>query len=237
MFVIQINNTTSLDVTLKPGSVTQTVTVSANAPTLETQTSDVSTVVNPRQMLELPLSLGSGQMRTPVDFVALVPGTAGGDNTLRIGGGQSLSSDILLDGVTLNTLSGANFDAPGFTPSVDALQEFKVFVGGLPAEYGRTAGGITSFATKSGTNQFHGELYDIFRNTDLDANSWFNNGYRAQCAAGDQACLSKYNRPADRKNDYGITFGGPVWIPKVTTEKTRRFSSFRGSSSFNRLAM
>ena len=224
--VIQVNNTTSLNISLRPGEVTQTITVAANTPSIETQTSDVSTVVNPRQMLQLPLALGSGQMRTPVDFVALVPGTAGGDNTLRIAGGQSLSSDILLDGVTLNTLSGANFDAPGFTPSVDALQEFKVFVGGLPAEFGRTAGGLTSFVTKSGTNQFHGELYDIFRNTDLDANNWFNNGYKAQCAAGDTACADKYRRPDDRKNDYGITLGGPVWIPKVYDGRNKTFFFF-----------
>lgn len=224
--VIQVNNTTALDVHLEPGELNQTITVAANAPMVETQTSDVSTVVNPRQMLELPLSLGNGQMRTPIDFVALTPGTAGGDNNLRIAGGQSLSSDILLDGVTLNTSSGANFDAAGFTPSVDALQEFKVFEGGMPAEFGRTSGGLVSFATKSGTNQFHGEVYDIFRNTALDANSWFNNGYRAQCAPGDQACANRYKRPDDKKNDYGVTLGGPVWIPKLYDGRNRTFFFF-----------
>jgi hypothetical protein len=106
-------------------------------------------------------------------------------------------------------------------PSVEATGEFKVLVGGIPAQYGRTTGGVQSYASKSGANAFHGGAFELFRNTDLDANTWFNNLSIAQNGknAGNAT-------PADKKNNYGVLLGGPVWIPKVYDGRNRTFFFF-----------
>jgi hypothetical protein len=209
--VIQVNTTTALDLQLPPGAVNENITVLGDAPTIQTESSDMGTVVTTRQILELPLALGGqGVLRAPENFVFLTPGTAGGVFQAKLAGGQNFGNEIVLDGAsTARADSGSSFDQTA--PSVEALSEFKVIMSTVPAQFGRTSGGVESFATKSGTNSFHGTAYDIFRNTVLDANSWFNNLDIALNPA--QAKLFK--RPDDKKNDYGGTFGGPVWIPKI----------------------
>ena len=224
---IAVSTTTALDVTLQTGQASETITVDASAAVVQTQSSDISTVLPPQQVAELPISLGGGgNLRTPVDFVFLTPGTVGtgttgGNNTTKIAGGQSLGSQILLDGTSIGTSTGNNFDVPGYTPSLDAVQEFNVLLGGMPAEYGRTSGGIATFVTKSGTNSYHGTVYEIFRNTALDANTWFNNANKALNPGN-----PNFNTPADKKNDYGVTLGGPVWIPKIYKGKDKTFFFF-----------
>lgn len=106
-------------------------------------------------------------------------------------------------------------------PSVEATGEFKVLVGGIPAQSGRTTGGVQSYTSKSGTNAFHGGAFELFRNTVLDANTWFNNLSRAQNGPnfGNQT-------PADKKNNYGVLLGGPVWIPKVYDGRNKTFFFF-----------
>jgi hypothetical protein len=219
--VVQINTTSSVDVTMEPGEVTESVTVLGDAPTLQTETSDVGTVVDKRQIMELPLALGGqGVLRAPEAFVFLTPGTTGpgsSDNSngvfeAKLGGGQNFGNEVILDGAsTARADSGSAFDQTA--PSVEALQEFKVTTSTATAEFGRTSGGVESFATRSGTNTYHGTAYDIFRNEDLNANSWFNN-------------LQHQPRNLDRKNDYGGTFGGPVWIPKLYNGHDKTFFFF-----------
>ena len=221
--VVQINTTSSLDVTLEPGEVTQTVTVNADTPTLQTETSDIGTVVTTRQIEDLPLAISStGQslLRSPETFVFLTPGTTGpGTNNdpngifqAKLAGGQNFGNEVLLDGASTARMdSGSSFDQSA--PSVEALEEFKVTTSTVPAEFGRTSGGVESFGTKAGTNSFHGTAFDIFRNDDLDANTWFNNFFNAP-------------RPADKKNDYGGSVGGPVWFPKIYNGHGKTFFFF-----------
>lgn len=219
--VIQINTTTALNVTLEPGEVTEKLTVVADAPTLQTETSDIGTVVDKRQIMELPLALGGqGVLRAPEAFVFLTPGTTGpGSNDsnngvfeAKLAGGQNFGNEVILDGAsTARADSGSAFDQTA--PSVEALSEFKVTTSTVPADFGRTSGGVESFATRSGTNSFHGAAYDIFRNEDLNANAWFNN-------------LQGLPRNLDRKNDYGGTFGGPVWIPRLYNGRDKTFFFF-----------
>ena len=217
--LVQVNTVTSLDLRLQPQGATASVNVMAFAPTVQTESSDMGTVVSGQQMSQLPLALGGqGNLRSPEAFVFLTPGTAGpgtGDSSngvfeAKLAGGQNFGNEVILDGASaFRPDSGSSFDQTA--PSVDALQEFKVTTSTLPAAYGETSGGVESFATKSGTNQYHGLVYDIFQNEDLNANLWFNNLY----AAENPTEASQFSRPLDRKNDYGLTFGGPVIIPKL----------------------
>lgn len=231
--VVQVNTTTTTDVKLELGDVSETVTVSGDNPTVESETSDIGTVVSTRQVLDLPLVQGGvGAMRSAENFVfltpgAIGPGTAGGAGGVfesKVSGGQNYGTEILLDGAdTQRSENGSSFDETA--PSVDAYQEFKVLTSTLPADYGRTSGGIESFGIKSGTNTYHGEAFDLFKNTDLDANRWFNNG-RIGRNSSDGVNRYTNRRPLDNSNDFGGTFGGPVRIPKLYNGRDRTFFFF-----------
>src|ERR1035437_8542906 len=201
-----ISSTTAQDIQLQVGSATQSVTVTASGATLETESSDIGTSVGPQLVGHLPLSVDSGNMRSVIDFIFLVPGVVGGENVNKIAGGQATGSTVQVDGGSIDTVTGANFDSAGYTPSVDAVQEFTILQSGYPAQYGRTTGGIVNFGTLSGTNQFHGKFYDLFHNTALNANSWWNNLE----AGANPSEASLFKRSVDMKNEYGFTVGGPV---------------------------
>jgi Carboxypeptidase regulatory-like domain len=236
---IQVNLqvTTTVPIKLQVGAAVQSVTVNASALQLQTSTSDLSGSISDEQYNKLPLALGGvGALRSPEAFIFLLPGntgpgTANSPNGIfysKIAGGQDYGAEVLIDGLSQQrSENGSSFDEEA--PSVDALRELTVTEAVPPAEYNRTTGGIENFVTKSGTNTYHGSAYDIFRNTDLDANLWFNNGYRAMNCSGSNntpACRATYATPVDQKNDYGVTFGGPVWIPKVYNGHDRLFFFF-----------
>src|SRR5216683_922880 len=218
---VQVNSTASLDINLQAGDVKETVTVLADAPTVESSTSEMGTVVGAKEIVELPLSLNATSqsfLRSPETFVFLAPGTqgpgtnGGGIFESKLSGGQNFSTEVLLDGVsTTRSDSGSAFDQTA--PSVEALSEFKVLTSTFSSEYGRTSGGIESFATKSGGNDYHGTAFDLFRNTSLDANSWINN-------------FNGTPRPADHQNNFGGSLGGPVRIPKLYDGKDKTFFFF-----------
>ncbi len=225
-FEVQISTTSALDVTLQAGEITETLTVVADAPTLQSETSEVGTVVTNKQIEDLPLGLfASGQsfLRSPETFVFLAPGTQGpGTNQngsaangifqSKLSGGQNFGTEVLLDGVsTTRADSGSAFDQTA--PSVEALTEFKVLTSTFSSQYGRTSGGVESFATKSGTNGFHGSGFDIIHNDKLNANSWGNN-------------YSNLPKPRDHQNDFGGSLGGPVRIPKLYNGRDKTFFFF-----------
>ncbi len=228
---IEISSTTSVNITLNVGGAAQNVTVVADGETVKLATSDIGTVVNSKQVIELPLALGGvGALRSPEAFTFLAPGTTGpgsgnssnGVFISKVNGGQTFGNEILLDGSSiLRTENGSSFDEAA--PSVEAIQEFKILTSTFSAQFDRTTGGISSFTTKAGTNLYHGTAYDIFRNTALNANTWFNSGFRAKCAPSDSACLNTYRTPPDRKNDFGVNLGGPIQIPKIYDGKNKTF--------------
>jgi len=234
--VVQTATTAALDVKLQTGTITENVTVVADVPTIQTESSDIGTVVSTKQILDLPLPLGTTvqNMRSPEAFAFLTPGVVGpgsdsgngGTFESKISGGQNYATEVLLDGAaTTRSENGSSFDETA--PSVEALGEFKILTSTLPAEVGRTTGGIESFNTKGGTNSYHGNLYELFRNEDLDANVW-GNDYCLQ--TGDptvcHAAPSTYHTPLDRQNDYGGTFGGPVVIPHLYNGRDKTFFFF-----------
>jgi len=203
---LQVNQVARLDYTLETGAVTEMVNVTA-APTaaLETETSSLGKVVDQQRIQNLPL-LG----RNPYSLVALVPGArpSAGLNDLpvdqisqsfvSINGARGNQNEYLLDGAP-NTAAAQN--QPVVFANPDAVQEFKVETNNFSAQYGRAGGGIFNIVTRSGTNEFHGTVYDYLRNDALNANTFFGN------RAGQK-------KPPFRFNQFGATIGGPIDFPE-----------------------
>lgn len=260
---IQINTVTALNVTLEPGDVKEEVTVLADAPTLQTESSDMGTVVEDKQIHDLPLSLNatgqSGGVRSPEAFIFLTPGTIGqGTNSdhgsagvfeSKISGGQNFGSEILLDGASVQRSdSGTAFDQTA--PSVEALTEFKVTTSTPSAQFGHTSGGVESFTTKSGTNAYHGSVFELFHNEALNAQPWAND-WANTLANYDNGQIQAWNaanpgtpytgslesftkKPRDRQNDFGGALGGPVRIPWVYNGHDKTFFFFAWEQYRNR---
>jgi hypothetical protein len=214
---LEVGQTATFDFQLKVGAATSTVTVTAAAPALEFSTSELGTVVSPAQMNDLPLN-----GRNFTELLTMMPGVAnintdqnsgggGGWNGASIGqfsfpavnGARNRSNMFILDGSNdLNTLSGTY----NYSPIVDAIQEFKSQGHNDLAEYGGAAGATVSVVTKSGTNQYHGALWEFLRNQVMDATGYFN-----------------AKLPPLRQNQYGASVGGPLSIPKLYNGKNRTF--------------
>jgi hypothetical protein len=262
---VQINTVSALNITLQPGDVKEEVTVAADAPTLQTESSDIGTVVGEKQIQDLPLSLNStGQsvVRSPETFIFLTPGTTGpGTNSdhgssgifeSKLSGGQNFGTEILLDGASVQRTDGSGASAFDQTaPTVEALTEFKVTTSTPSAQFGHTSGGIESFTTKSGTNRYHGSVFELFRNEALDAMPWNINFQNAiarydnqqiaawnQANPGNTAGFESFTRkPRDRQNDFGGSLGGPVRIPHLYNGKDKTFFFFAWEQYRNRRAL
>lgn len=229
--VVQVNSTSSVDFALAPGTVSETLTVLADAPALQAESSDIGTIVDKRQIEDLPLGLaatGQSHLRSSESFVFLTPATVGpGTNSdsgifeSKLAGGQNLGTEVLLDGASISHAElGPTFDENG--PSVEAISEFKVTTSTISSEFGRTSGGIESFTTKSGTNSYHGSGFDILHNDKLNANSYFNNHVGAP-------------KDRDHQNDFGGSLGGPVQVPKLYNGRDKTFFFFSWEQYRNNL--
>lgn len=198
------------DIKLEVGQVTESVQVSAQAALIQTDSAKVQTAVSPRFIEDLPLVVG-GQLRSPLDLVSVVPEAKSGGN-ITVAGGQEGGWDLTVDGISATP--AAPFEQRLWTmvnsPSVDALQEFAVDTNGFKAEFGHAGGGAFSFVSRSGTNKFHGNLYEFLRNDFFDAAGFFDN------AAGKR-------KPVLKQHDFGGTIGGPVWIPKIYDGHNKTF--------------
>ncbi len=203
---LNVAQTLTLDFALQLGQVDQTVEVTAAAPQLENATSDLGTVVDEKQVRDLPLSV-NGNMRNPESFVLLAPGVTGDVANTEINGSQDRAKSVLVDGAAS---TGAESGGTLATyPPVEAIGEFKLVSSNFSAEYGKTGGGFEIFTTKSGTNAYHGSVFEYLRNDKLDARGFI-----------------ALTTPVNRQNEFGATFGGPVWIPKVYKGKNRTFFYF-----------
>ncbi len=209
--VVAVSETIRVDASLQVGESKDTVTITADAEVLQTDSPVVGQVLQNRQVNELPLNFGSGGRDAENFAIQLAPGVAGSASGTEINGTPQFSKEVLLDGATATGYRSGDFYQQ--SPSPEALQEFKVETSGMSAEYGRTSGGLFNFVMKSGTNQVHGSLLFEFRNQDLDANTFLGN-FNGQA------------RPIDRQLDGGGSFGGPVWIPKVYNGKDKTFFYF-----------
>ena len=196
-----------LNFTLQIGQVTQTVQVAGEAPTVQLASSSISAVVNSTTVRELPLNGRSwtdlATLQPGVDAIQTQPNfTVGADRgnrgfgaQLSISGARPQQNNYRLDGVSLNDYAnGGPGSVMGGNLGVDAIQEFSVLTTNYSAEYGKTAGGVVNAITRSGTNEFHGSVYEFLRNSALDARNYFDVG----------------KIPPFRQNQFGGAAGGPI---------------------------
>ena len=225
--VLHVQDVVALNFDMSIGSTSETVTVEGGTPLVNTQDASVSTVIDRNFADGLPMNGRSFQtliQLTP--GVVLTPSNVQDGGQFSINGQRAAANYWTIDGVSANvgasptgtpgnSFAGAvgGFSALGGTNSlvsVDALEEFRIQTSTYAPEFGRTPGGQISIATRSGTNQFHGTLFDYVRNDDLDANDWF-------------ADFARLPKPAERQNDFGGTFSGPVF-----RDRTFFFFSYEG---------
>ena len=218
---LQVDESREVDFTLVPSSVNATVEVTASPVAVETTNASLGQVITSQQVTQLPLN-----GRDFVQLATLTPGTTAETNTnsffngaassevsargsfsLSVGGSRANSTDWLLDGNDNNELTAGGI---GILSSIDSIQEFKVLTYNYSAEYGYRAGPTVLVTTKNGSNDFHGSLFEFFRNTDLDAKSYF-------------AILpEKFNL-----NQFGGSLGGPI-------RRNKTFFFLDGEQKFQR---
>ena len=196
---VDVQARVAVDVALKVGSVSESVTVTSRTPQLETETSELGHVVNSRVIRTLPLN-GRNYAQLALLGAGVAPAEPGSRVESSYGfssnGARSLQNNFLLDGVDNNSNLGdvLNETAYVIQPSVDAIQEFKVETNAYSSEFGRGNGAILNAVIKSGTNQFHGDVYEFIRNEVLDGRNAFD----------------AFGRQPYKQNQFGFTFGGPI---------------------------
>ncbi len=204
--------TVPLDLTLEVGEVTESVTVSSTAITLKTESTEVSTEVNPKSYVELPLQVVGGSGRAVESFIFLAPGTSGTTFDAHINGSQTLSKEIQMDGLSMSTAEVGGDPRVILLPP-EAVQEFSLVTNNFSAEYGNTGGGVERLVVRSGTNDFHGNGYWFVRNDKLDASGYFAD-----------------DRPVQRRNEYGASIGGPILRNRTFFFTNWHWYKFRGGA-------
>jgi hypothetical protein len=200
-FTLLVQQQQTVDAQLQVGDIATTVEVEGSAALLNTTISNLGQVIENKYIISLP-NIG----RNPMGLTYMTPGVVGSggransDNNTNFvaNGSRNSTSDVLVDGVTVTTVEqNSGITDLKFSPSVDAVQEFKMQTNFFSAEYGQTGGAVVNMVTKSGTNDFHGAGYYFLRHSDLNSNAWFNN---------------RNNRPKTyyRRDQFGGVVGGPV---------------------------
>ncbi|MBI4892964.1 MAG: TonB-dependent receptor [Acidobacteria bacterium] len=212
---VRVADRLTIDFKLEIGQLADQVTVEASTPLVNSVTNTLGQVIENRRIVDLPIN-----GREPFALATLAPGVLPtpnnssqhqGGSVPSISGAANFTSEVTVDGIPNTTpRNQGRYNFLIYTPSVDAVSEFKVQTNSMSAEYGRFNGGVISVATKSGTNELHGAAYEFLRNSALDANTFFNN--RAGIKLGSL-----------HRNQLGGAVGGPVVIPKLYNGKDRTF--------------
>ncbi|MDQ1473324.1 MAG: hypothetical protein QOJ99_4804 [Bryobacterales bacterium] len=211
--VLQVQQQANVDLVMTPGELTTSVTVSGEAPRLDSVSATLGRVVDNAAVLSMPLS-----SRNTLDLAMLAPGVSGttgftGTN-FASNGTRNSQSDVLIDGTTVSVQeqNGGVTDTK-FRPSVEAVQEMKVMTNSFSAEFGNTGGTVVTMVTRSGTNELHGSAFEFLRNSALNANTFFAN-------------RSGRSLVPFRRNQFGGAIGGPVVLPRIYNGKDRTFFFF-----------
>src|SRR5436309_10281512 len=215
---LDINQVLTLNMTMQVGAAQEVVDVTSEAPLVETTSTQLGAVVGDRAVSELPLN-----SRDTYQFLQLQPGvmsTVGSSNSIVYGssnagavsvnGGRGRSNNFSVNGGDANDQF---VNLPTVQPSPDSIQEFRVLTNTFDAEYGRNSGSVVNVVTKSGTNDLHGNVYEFFRNTKLNANPY------CFTAVDGIPC----DKPQFNQNQFGGTFGGPI-----VKDRTFFFTSYEG---------
>lgn len=217
--ILTVNARQRVDLALRVGQVTEVVTVTEVTPLLETDNSSKGQVITSKKILDLPV-LG----RNYSAFALLAPGVresqAGNQGSIvfrregsyNVNGLRSVFNNFLLDGIDNNFYGTTNqgFSNQAIQPSPDSVAEFRMTVNTYSAEYGRTAGAVMNVASKSGTNEFHGSVWNFFQNDKLNATGFFK--------------PPQNRKPVNKRNQFGGTFGGPI-----AKDRTFFFVDYEGS--------
>ncbi|MBV8894864.1 MAG: carboxypeptidase regulatory-like domain-containing protein [Acidobacteriaceae bacterium] len=204
--VVDVSARQRVDISMQVGAVSQVVDVTGAAETLETDSSQHDQVINTQQIVELPLNgrnysdlalLSTNVHRSPLSVLFAANGTPR-EGAFNVNGMRSTYNNFLLDGLDNNAYSPSNqgYSSQVVQASPDALAEFRIITSNFSAEFGRVGGGVIDAALRSGTNEYHGTLYEFFRNTDLNAV-----GFTFSPAA--------FQKPTLQRNQFGVTVGGP----------------------------
>jgi hypothetical protein len=213
---VQVAQTARVDVTMEVGSASDTVTITADASLLRTESVEQSTVLNGDKVNQLPLNFANNGVRNPLSFLQLAPGTSiTGWNTIRVNGSPNGTFRVIFEGQdTTSALDPRLFNE--LQPTLDAIEEFTVQANNFSAEFGQVGGGLLNFTARSGTNRFTGSIYDYLNNEALNAAPTF-----APIDAQGNKAKTKI-----RQHDFGGTFGGPVWLPHIYNGRDKTFFFF-----------
>ena len=220
--IIQAAQTIRVDVAMEVGNTTESVTVNAEAPLLKTESGELSNTVTTETLDNLPLQIlgsNSSGIRNPFNMVAMVPGSYYQPKppftgpVVAINGSPQGSERLVVEGMDATNIMGQGANQEN-QPGSDSVQEFTIQASNYSAEYGQAGSAVVNVTMKSGTNQFHGTGFDIYQNEFLNAGQPFTSTPKGLL------------RPSNRRNDYGLTLGGPVIIPKVYNGKDKTFFFF-----------
>ncbi|MEJ2079437.1 MAG: carboxypeptidase regulatory-like domain-containing protein, partial [Acidobacteriota bacterium] len=225
---LNVAQTLRVDLNLQLGEITESVTVTGGGQLLQTETSDMSDVIEGKQITDLAINgrnfvslatLTTGVSNQTGDEINV--GVTGGTGGVVINGLRGNYTNWLVDGAQ-NTDVGNQASLSTY-PAVEAIGEFRVLTSNYSAEYGTAGGGVVATATRSGGQEFHGSLYEFHRNDDLDAAPFFA-GYRDG---------KKIKEPLIR-NNFGYTIGGPFYLPNYNQDKTKDFFFFSQEFKYRR---
>lgn len=224
---IEVAKTVVQNFQMDVGAITEQVLVSSDVPVIETATTSVGTVINQRTVQEIPLNgrhfvdlglLIPGSVTPPQNGFLTAPLRGQGSFAFNTAGNREDTVNFMINGVNLNDMVQNQIT---FQPSINTVQEFKVDNSTFSAEYGRNSGAIVNIATRSGTNEYHGELFEFLRNEALDARNFFD-----------------ARKPPFKRNQFGFNIGGPLNLPHFGeggpilsyngTNKTFFFFSYEG---------
>jgi hypothetical protein len=217
--VVPVAQTVRIDIPLEVGTSSDSVTITAEAPMLKTESGEMAHNVESGKLDNLPVlgigtAAGSTGLRNAYSVLQVIPGSSWTpDSNVRINGMPSNTQALRIEGQESG--SGIWTTQSWIQPGVDAIQEFAVQTSNYAAEFGQAGGGVFNITMKSGTNQYHGTGYDYFVNEALNAGVPFTNNGNGQLL-----------RPRQRRNDYGFTVGGPVWLPKIYNGHDKTFFFF-----------
>jgi hypothetical protein len=195
---VMVGQTVTVDFNLEVGQVSDQVTVMAETPLLESSTPEIGVGTTEREVHTWPIIIDDGTRQLQTFIFNAMPGTEGGGFAGSINGGQSYSHEILIDGISIGRMDLNGGSNSEFTPTIDAVSEFKLQTGALSSQYGNTQTAMTNFGMKSGTNAYHGSAFWFHNEPFTNANSWANNAQGV-------------DKSGSKENNYGGTVGGPIW--------------------------